>query len=151
MQKFTDVNDREWTIELNISSVRSLRKRTQGVEGFEDFDLLDYPSVLSRVHDPIFAADLLYLVCRDQLDAAGIDSEAFGRSLKGAVLFNAVAAFLAEYVDFFPEPTIAEKIAIVVQKTREAQATLASAICDETATMLKETLDDAARKLGARS
>lgn len=151
MQKFKDINDREWSIELNIAIIRKLRKETQNVEGFEDFDILDYTGVLTKINDPIFAADLLYLICREQLDDAGVDDEAFGRSLKGRALFDATAAFLAEYVDFFPEPTVAEKIATVIQKTREAQTTLADAICDSTVKELNETLDDAARKLGVLS
>ena len=151
MQKFKDVNGREWTIELNIAAIRKLRKSTPNVEGFEDFDILDYTGVLTKVNDPLFAADLLYLVCRDQLDAAGIDSEAFGRALKGRALFDGVTAFLAEYVDFFPEPTVAEKIATVIAKTREATAELANVVCQATERELRKTLENAASELGALS
>ena len=151
MQKFKDVNGREWSIELNISTIRKLRKATASVEGFEDFDILDYAGVLTRMNDPIFAADLLFLVCRDQLDAAGIDDETFGRSLQGRALFDGVTAFLAEYVDFFPEPTVAEKIATVIEKTREAQTELADAICRTSERMIRERLEDAAKELGALS
>ena len=151
MQKFKDINGREWSIELNIATIRKLRKETHGVEGFEDFDILDYAGVLTKINDPIFAADLLYMTCRDQLDDAGVDDEAFGRSLKGRALFDATAAFLAEYVDFFPEPTVAEKIATVIQKTREAQTKLADVICKATEQELNETLDEAATQLGKLS
>lgn len=151
MQKFKDVNGREWSIELNIATIRKLRKATANVEGFEDFDILDYAGVLTRMNDPLFAADLLFLVCRDQLDAAGIDDETFGRSLKGRALFDGVTAFLAEYVDFFPEPTVAEKIATVIEKTRTAQTELADAICRTSERMIREALEDAAKELGALS
>ena len=103
------------------------------------------------MNDPVFAADLLFLVCRDQLDAAGIDDESFGRSLKGRALFDGVTAFLAEYVDFFPEPTVAEKIATVIEKTRTAQTELANAICQTSERMIRERLEDAAKELGALS
>lgn len=150
MQKFKDFNDREWTIDLNIASAREIRRRMATIDSLKDVDFLDHSSMLMALNDVFFAADLLFLVCEKQANERGIDDESFGRSLRGDVLFDAVAAFVAEYVDFFPDPTIREKIRIVAEKNRELQARLYDAIAKVTDDTIEKILDDAETKSGAQ-
>ena len=150
MQKFKDFNDREWTIDLNIASAREIRRRMATIDSLKDVDFLDHSSMLMALNDVFFAADLLFLVCEKQANERGIDDESFGRSLRGDVLFDAVAAFVAEDVDFFPDPTIREKIRIVAEKNRELQARLYDAIAKVTDDTIEKILDDAETKSGAQ-
>ena len=145
MQKFQDAEGREWVVDLNISTARSLRTNALNV------DFLDYAGILAGVNDVFFAADLLFLVCEGQAKERGLDAEGFGRGLKGRALFDGVSAFVAEYLDFFPDPSTAAKMRELVDKTAEAREELARTICEASTAILNETLDDAARRLGALS
>ncbi|MDO5749310.1 MAG: hypothetical protein Q4Q42_06715, partial [Planctomycetia bacterium] len=123
MRTFIDAQGREWTIDLNIASLRKLRARAATVETLKNVDLLDYAGVLLSLSDPFFAADLLFETLREDADdERGISAEDFGASLRGVFLFDAIAEWTAEYLDFFPEPTAKEKAQRLVEKgakTRE--------------------------------
>lgn len=151
MQTFKDAEGREWTIELNIAKARALRKRFATLEEFRELDFFDYSAILAKIEDPFFAADFLFLICEEDAETLGVDSESFGRALKGRALFDATAALLAEYVDFFPDPTIAAKIRAIVDKTNDAREKLAEAISQTTERLINESLNDAAAELGALS
>lgn len=148
MQIFKDFEGREWTIDLNIATAREIRRRMATVESLQDVDFLDHASLLLSLNDVFFAADLLFVVCESQANERGIDSEAFGRALRGDVLFDAIAAFTAEYIDFFPDPTIREKIRVVAEKNRETTSLFYDAIAKGAAKELEKILDDAARTYG---
>jgi hypothetical protein len=55
-------------------------------------------------NDPVLLCDVLYAVCKPELDAKGISDEDFGRAMGGDVIEAATAAFLEEMVGFFPSP-----------------------------------------------
>ncbi len=151
MQKFNDAEGRDWTIDLNIATARTIRDAMNRAERFDGFDFLDYAGILAGVNDVFFAADLLYLVCEKEATARNMDADAFGRALKGRVLFDATSAFVAEYLDFFPDPATAAKMREVVAKTAEARETLATTICEASTAAINEALASAARRLGALS
>ena len=151
MQIFKDFEGREWTIDLNIATAREIRRRMATVESLQDVDFLDHAALLLSLNDVFFAADLLFVVCESQANERGIDSEAFGRALRGDVLFDAIAAFTAEYIDFFPDPTIREKIRVVAEKNKETLTLLFDAIAKGAAKELEKILDDAAKTYGEPS
>lgn len=129
MRNFKDSQDREWTIDLNIASVRTLRERAARVDSLKNVDLLDYAGVLLSVSDPFFAADLLFETVRDQAEERGVSAEDFGASLRGKILFEAISEWSAEYLDFFPEPTAKEKAQALVEKSAKAREALFEKIC----------------------
>ena len=129
MRTFKDSQDREWTIDLNIASVRALRERAARVDSLKNVDLLDYAGVLLSVSDPFFAADLLFETVRDQAEERGVSAEDFGASLRGKILFDAIAEWSAEYLDFFPEPTAREKAQALVEKSAKTRELLFEKIC----------------------
>ena len=151
MQTFKDFDGQEWTIDLNIATARAIRRRMATVESLQDVDFLDHAALLLSLNDVFFAADLLFVVCESQANERGIDSEAFGRALRGDVLFDAIAAFTAEYIDFFPDPTIREKIRVVAEKNKETLTLLFDAIAKGAAKELEKILDDAAKTYGEPS
>lgn len=148
MQKFIDATGQEWTIELNIETARAVRRRAKTYESLKDVDFLDYASLLLSLNDVFFAADLLYCVCEEEAKERNVDAEAFGRGLKGKHLFDAVTALTAEYLDFFPDPTTAEKMRAVVEKNRKTQEALCEAICGKTTELLDKAVADAESQLG---
>ena len=151
MQIFKDFDGQEWTIDLNIATARAIRARMATVDSLKDVDFLDHAAMLLSLNDVFFVADLLFVVCEKQANERGIDSEAFGRSLRGDVLFDAIAAFTAEYIDFFPDPTIREKIRVVAEKNRETLTFLYDAIAKGATKELEKILDDAAKTYGEPS
>ena len=151
MQIFQDFAGREWTIHRNIATARAIRRRMATVESLQDVDFLDHAALLLSLNDVFFAADLLFVVCESQANERGVDSEAFGRALRGDVLFDAIAAFTAEYIDFFPDPTIREKIRVVAEKNKETLTLLFDAIAKGAAKELEKILDDAAKTYGEPS
>ena len=147
MRTFKDSQDREWTIDLNIASVRALRERAARVESLKNVDLLDYAGVLLSVSDPFFAADLLFETVRDQAEERGVNAEDFGASLRGKILFDAIAEWSAEYLDFFPEPTAKEKAQKLVEKSAKAREALFEKICYAATKELDAAVANAEREI----
>lgn len=147
MQTFTDAEGREWFLDFNIATVRRYRVEMAKDVKLKEFDFLDYAGILAAINDVFFAADLLYLVCREQSDERKLTAWDFGRALKGKILFDAIAAFVAEYLDFFPDPTTAQKMREVVARTQEKNAALRDAIVKVWETKVDEAMTEATAKL----
>ena len=96
MPKFTDNAGREWNIHIDVPAARMVRKELGA-------DLLDLDEGLPKIYgDPVLLCDVLYLLCREQSERAGVSDEEFGRGLRGEVLGDACSAFLHALMDFFP-------------------------------------------------
>ena len=151
MQIFQDTTGEDWRIDLNIGTARKIRQRMRTVDSLSQCDFLDYAELLFSLNDVFFAAELLYVVCEDEASGRGVDSETFGTRLRGRVLFDAIAAFTAEYLNFFPDPTTAQKMGALVEKNQKVQTTLCDAIVNAAEGELQKVLDDVATKLSALS
>lgn len=151
MRTFLDAQGREWRIELNIASLRKLRARAAAVETLKNVDLLDYAGVLLSLSDPFFAADLLFETVREDADERGISAEDFGASLRGVFLFDAIAEWTAEYLDFFPEPTAKEKAQKLVEKGAKTRELLIEKICSAAALELDAAVKSAEKELSKLS
>jgi len=106
MRSFKDNADRTWTVTLNIYAVKKVRDLLQ-------VDLLDLggeeakpgAGLLYRlIADPVLLVDVLYVVCKEQADGAGVSDEQFGRAMAGDAIDAATRAFLEELADFTPSP-----------------------------------------------
>lgn len=100
MQKFVDTAGRVWVVEINVATIKRVRRLTEVnllevVEG----ELIER---LSR--DPVLLCDVLYAVCQPQALRDGVSDEQFGSGLAGDCLGEATAALLSGLVAFFPEP-----------------------------------------------
>ena len=152
MQVFKDVNGEEWTIDLNLRTARDIRRRMQArKEQFENVDFLDYATLLFALNDYFFLADLLEVVLEPQIQDRELTPGQFGELLKGETIANARAAFVAEYVDFFPEPTAKAKILAVVEKNDQARKAIDEAILTEAEKRIQEVAEIAATTFGERS
>ena len=56
------------------------------------------------IADPVLLVDVLYVVCKDQTETAGVTDEQFGRAMAGDAIDGATKAFLDELADFTPSP-----------------------------------------------
>ena len=99
MAKFRDNKDREWLVEINIGTIKRVRKLI-------DVDILDCvkekDSLIDRMAlDPVLLVDILYGVCEPQATEAKVSDEQFGEAMAGDVIGYATSAFLEALVDFF--------------------------------------------------
>ena len=99
MKTFRDTADREWTVEINVSTL----KRVKDLAGV---DL----TALIRPNDPTFKDlssdmfklfDVLAALVKPQLEQRQITADAFGQSLDENSVEAAVNALLEGVIDFF--------------------------------------------------
>lgn len=177
MKTFKDTEDREWTIEVNVTSLRRVRDLTTcDILGTDDGDDI----FMRLAQDPFLLCDVLYALCKPQADARTVvveipqsddetnvdctpqtterpfTDEDFGRAMAGDAIANATDAFLEEFVNFCPSArkrkllaTMREKQA-VFEEMALARATemLGS---PEMERKLKAEFDAVAETLGATS
>ena len=107
MKCFKDNQNRNWTIVVNVATVKRVRSLL-------DINLLDVvkldannkPNVdlLEQLaSDPVLLCDVIYCICKLEADAQKISDEDFGAAMGGDVIEHATTALLEELVDFFPE------------------------------------------------
>jgi hypothetical protein len=107
MKCFKDNQNRNWTIVVNVATVKRVRSLL-------DINLLDVvkldannkPNVdlLEQLaSDPILLCDVIYCICKPEADAQKISDEDFGAAMGGDTIEHATTALLEELVDFFPE------------------------------------------------
>ena len=98
MKVFKDAVGREWTVEVNVQSIKRVR-------GLLDVDLMDAVGgdLIERLlGDPVLLCDVVYCLCKPEADERGISDEEFGRAMAGDAIESATGALLEELVDFFP-------------------------------------------------
>jgi hypothetical protein len=107
MKCFKDNQNRNWTIVVNVATVKRVRSLL-------DINLLDVvkldnnnkPNVdlLEQLaSDPVLLCDVIYCICKPEADAQNISDEDFGMAMGGDAIEHATTALLEELVDFFPE------------------------------------------------
>ncbi len=150
MKTFKDNKDREWTVEVNVSTV----KRVRDVAQIDLLGVLDGSLLETLTRDPITLCNCIYAVCKPQADKAGISDEEFGASMAGDAIDDATAALLDEIVSFSPNPRDRAALGKVIATTRNAmekardvvQSRLESGALDEA---VQKAIDKAERELEA--
>lgn len=99
MKTFTDNTGRTWTIAINIGEV----KRVKDLLAVDLLEAVNGKLVQELIDDPVLLCDLVYCLCKNQADAAGISDEQFGCAMAGDAIDLATTALLEELVDFFPQ------------------------------------------------
>lgn len=98
MRTFKDTAGRDWTISINVATVKRLRDVLQ-------VDLMDVieGDLLRRLYsDPILLVDVVYVLVKPQADELGVTDEQFGAAMGGDSIEFATKAMVEEIVDFFP-------------------------------------------------
>lgn len=125
MAKFKDNAGREWVVDVNIATLKSVNTEL-GV------DLLDASSndgeILKRLYfDPMFLADVLFVVCRDQAGRAEVSDEDFGRGLAGDAIDDGHRALLDSLQSFFRNPNQRQAFAKALERMDTLEAKLHAA------------------------
>lgn len=117
MKSFTDNALRTWVIQINVAAV----KRVRGLLDIDLYKLVDnkFAGLTALIADPVGLIDVVYVLCKTEADAQGISDEQFGAGFSGDTLHNASQAFLAELIDFFPDPRVRAGIRKVIDLSQE--------------------------------
>lgn len=101
MATFLDNQNRKWTVEINLSTVRRVKTLT----GVDILAETGSGKLFERLaNDPIMLCDVLYAVVQPQCEKAApvVTDEDFGAALSGDSIATATDALLQGIVDFFP-------------------------------------------------
>lgn len=130
MQTFKDSEGIEWTIKINVASV----KRVRDLAGVDLMGALDGSLFERLALDPILLGDVLHALCRPQAEERNLTPEQFGERLaSGEVIEEASVALVNELIPFF-RPGQREALTKIAQITKEIQ--------DLQVTEAMETLND---------
>ena len=108
MKNFHDNAGRNWTVTLNVATLKRIRALTSiDLINIISLDEHRKPNVelLERLsEDPILLVDVLYAACKPEADAQNVTDEQFGAAMAGDAIEHATNALLEELVSFFPDP-----------------------------------------------
>ncbi len=119
MKNFRDNKDREWTVSVNVTTVKR-------VKDLLDVDLMTLVAedanptehLLYRLYtDPVLLCDVVYVVCKPDADSQGVSDEDFGKAMAGDAIDRATAALLEEIVNFSPNPRDRSRLRRVLETT----------------------------------
>jgi hypothetical protein len=119
MHCFKDNKGRTWAIEINVWAV----KRVRGLLNVNLTGLVDdgFEKLAELMKDTVAVIDVIYVLCKDEADKAGVSDEDFGRAMYGDALAHAKDAFLEELTDFFEDRRIREGLRKVLSLSRSLQ------------------------------
>lgn len=122
--KFTDTKNRNWSLDINIGSIRDVKKMLGvNLSGIADTEGDNSGNVLiSRLKfDYELVCNILYCLVKSQADELKINDEEFGRSLGGDSLREAQEALIKELISFFPQPAIRRLIETQMTKQEKLE------------------------------
>jgi hypothetical protein len=119
MPSFKDTEGREWTMRVDVQTVRDVRTAT----GVDIARLLSTTEGHRALHDDVCQlVDIIYEICKRQSITRGVSAEDFGRSLAGDSLDGAIIAFEEAIIEFLPESQSRSIARSVIDAGREIQA-----------------------------
>ena len=129
MPSFKTADGKEYLIRIDAPKIRDCRSEI-------DIDLgaLDFGKVAQQLaNDPVLLVDTLWILCRKQCDAQGIDRDTFEESLVGDAIDAASAALIEARADFSP----ARMRSLILQQAETSERVRA-----QTIKMAAERLND---------
>jgi hypothetical protein len=117
MKTFHDNAGRTWCISINVFAV----KRVRALLSIDLYALIDeeMKGLAKLLGDPCSLVDVIFVLCSDEAGKLGITDEDFGRSMAGDAILRATDAFLAELVDFFPDPKVRGALQKVIEVSKK--------------------------------
>lgn len=137
MHAFKDGQNRTWVVEIHHAAI----KRVEAETGVKLVALLGdgLAPLNDLLADLVRLVDVLYVLCREQADRAGLSDEQFGRGLVGDGLDRAAQAFVKELIDFFPQEKVRARLRRVMDRAEQVR----DAVLDRMGSRLEE-MDPAA-------
>lgn len=142
MAKFTDAEGREWTVFIDIPTVKRLRQHDLDVLGLFDEGFSGFEKLLA---DPVRLVDTISLICQEQIKERDMDENGFARALYGDALSRAVDALVEGITSFFHDPKRRESLRTVFRKAKEVESMMYDQAAKEVDAI---NVQDAARALG---
>ena len=99
MRTFKDNADRQWTLAINVDTIR----RVRAMLAVDLLEAVEGKLIERLVGDPILLCDVIYVICKPEADQKSISDEDFGRAMAGDAIDLATSSLLEELVDFFPK------------------------------------------------
>jgi hypothetical protein len=103
-----------------------------------------FEKLAELMRDTVAVIDVIYVLCKDEADKAGVSDEDFGRAMFGDALAHAKDAFLEELTDFFEDRRIRESLRKVLSLSRSLQDQMMEQMTEQ---MEKIDMDAEVRKL----
>lgn len=116
MHRFTDNANRDWSVQINVATV----KRVRAALGLDLMKAVGGNVLEQLASDPILLVDALYVVCEPQAQERGVSDIQFGEAMAGEAIEKAADAFLGELLDFF-QPRQREMLAKIYRKVKEVE------------------------------
>lgn len=132
MAKFTDANDQEWSVFIDIPTVKFLRQHELDVLGLFDDGFAGFEKLVA---DPVKLVDTISLVCQKQIQERDMDEDAFAGALYGDALGRAVDALVEGVTDFFHDPKRRETIQMAFRKAKEVESVMLDYAAEEIESM----------------
>ena len=121
MEKFTDINGKEWSLKITVGTIKAVRDELK-------IDLTSMDTLKILGEDICLLVDCLFVCCRDEAERVGITDIMFGESMAGNAIDSATDAFMDELINFFPaqkgnllRKTIAKTRLILAEETAKAE------------------------------
>lgn len=115
MATFKDAMGREWNVALDGPKIRAVRQQCEGLDPITG-------EAYERLHgDPLLLADVLAVLCAEQIAAKQIPADNFRAEIKGDAIDAATKAFLDAQLDFSPssQREVLRAVAARMAKVRE--------------------------------
>ena len=97
---FVDNQGRKWTVSITVADIKRVKAALDVDLGRLSAGKLD--GVAALFDDPAALCDVLFVLCRREADAAGVDDESFGRAMAGDAIEHASLALVRAVADFCP-------------------------------------------------
>ena len=115
MRTFKDNAGRQWSVEINVASL----KRVRGLTGTDLMQVIEGPLIEKLIRDPVLLCDVVYAICKPEADTRTppVSDEEFGKAMAGDAIEAATTAVLEELVSFCPSPRDRANLGRVLQAT----------------------------------
>jgi len=133
VQSFTDRHNRKWLIEINVA----LAKKVRALTGVDLYRLVEneFAKLQELLRDPITLVDVIYVLCKEQADAAKLTDEQFGAGLAGQTVVAAADAFFEAFVSFSQD----QRTAAVLRSMKAKGEAAVSILLTEAEQKLEQT------------
>lgn len=124
MHSFKDTDGRDWPFAINVLAV----KRVRAVVGVDLYGLVDdgFRGLAEFLGDPVKLVDVLWVLCEAEALKRQVSPDDFAAAMGGDSLERAADAFVAELIDFFPNPRARAGLTAVVEKGRAVMELVAA-------------------------
>jgi len=144
MKLFKDTEGREWTVNVNVATIKRVRDLV-------DVDLLalaDGELFAKLISDPVLLCDTVFAVCKPEADKKGIVDTDFGESMSGDTIEAATNALLEEIVNFCPSRQGRENLNRILTATNKTMAKVHEKIGEKIDTELDQLLENVIDSFG---